>query len=458
MNNYIAAEFRFMPSIQSYRLGLTSDLLFVPEFYLGLAICVCNILVVKQHYKRCVNKTKNISIIFLWAYVLLMALPSVIVFANYSNKIASPLGFMFVQTFPIFYILGHTLFQHIFTSNNSEKKISHLYSLEYCMAFNNIVWSLIICAVIFCVYFLIFEEVPLLKILNEINNKADREEIRLAIYKSNIIVQFLHSYFVRFCLPFCFLYVCWIYKKYDIKSYKYISIFLAIFGIFFSILSLERSQILFFTSILLMSFFSFEKVKNYGRIVILVGLVVISFGFVTINQYGFSASVLANPLFYVMKSFINRVILDPSFMTYVAFDFFPSEKEALSLSNIKFLSLLGVEYRGVSSLGIVGDGWVSFKFFGVILYPIIIGFFLAGMDKILQEKDNVVAYSCFIILIMDSIVVLYSQLFSVMFISGILSICALSLYNNKIKRRFFNKFNYKDYENICVLNSNVSSI
>ena len=122
-----------------------------------------------------------------------------------------------------------------------------------------------------------------------------------------------------------------------------------------------------------------------------------------------------------------RVIIDPAFLVYRLVELYPLGSEWQLFSNIRVLEFLGVDYIHMSAIGIIADAWVCFRFIGIIVYPFCLSLFLTWINSKFIHRSMLKACGlilCFIY----SILLIYSNMFSLMPIFGFFVIYFIIIY------------------------------
>ena len=122
-------------------------------------------------------------------------------------------------------------------------------------------------------------------------------------------------------------------------------------------------------------------------------------------------------MLYSAGLLVSRIWLDPSYMTFIAFNEYNDATTFLYGKSIRVLSLFGVEHVHFSSVGFVGDLWANFGPFGVIIGSIIIGFILQFIQLRLFREKGVLVLMVYILLLLNAAWLMYGSVLSTMVVS-----------------------------------------
>ena len=359
---------------------------------------------------------RNITIpsFFLLMYFSLMLLPSVIWFTYYQTQ-ASLDYFMAVQLVPIFFILGIWGANFFFSSPSII--IDHFYQINIFSAnrINKTFYSLFLIAgcfeiMIATAYIMSSDVVPLFQIL--LKDEIHGNEIRFAIYNSGAVIIFLYAFAVRILIPLTVLYP--LYMKYSNGRLWGVTFWVSLLvGLFISLLSLERQSSLSLICLLLLSVYFLQGQRiRFLQFWGLFACIALLGGLVSLAQYGNTLDAMAlveRGVSYVLM----RVLLDPSYMTYLIFETY-ADSDLLWGTTIRFLSLLGVHYEHVSAIGFLADLWINFGWGGIILGPVVLGFFLQYVQLSFFIIRNVPVMILYGIIILGTCWLIYSNMLPTM--------------------------------------------
>lgn len=406
-------------SIADIRFLLTergSDLL-IAAGVLCLAICI--FFIVKAIVLGPSLKLRRVTLpsFFLAVYILFISIPSVIWFAvsTHPSKYSCLLA---VQSTPIFFLMGCILASCRFrnpsrivagfltsrlTKSRFDLQVAPLYVLFVIASF-----------LVLAVYVLTAEYVPLIASLTNYG-AIGGEDIRFGIYKVPEGIQYAYALAVRFLLPISSLYS---YFMACIHKGGWIVVFWATFAftLISALLSLERSGPLGVFMLLTLAVY-FKNNMTISRKSVFVFVVALFVGGL-IHQFQYQMDVqLSDTIKYMSNFLINRVYLDPSYMTFAGFQEYGYSTGFLMGRSIRLLSLFGFEYKPYSSLGFVGDLWVNFGWVGVSVGAIFVGFVLQFIQLKFFKMKTIPIVMIFIMLLLNSVWILYGSVLSTMVVS-----------------------------------------
>lgn len=393
-----------------------------PIFYIGIVIAMLNMFIIVRS-----NKDKlSVGFLFLLLYTVLMLLPSVLILTYYQDS-ASVLSFFAIQIFPSLFTVGK-LFVRNKNSDSiknimpSPTKADNLIISDYAFVFCMGVFLFCLCLFLFLT-FLNNYKIPLYSLLSGYGYTG---LVRMKIYDFPVLLQFFHAVIIRIFAPFVLTLVYYRLYIYDQRKFLYLFCFMFFSSFLFAIMTLERSQVLFISSsAVFLTLLFFNRPKSVLMLVCFLLLSFVGFAYVAVNvanqAYGYSivGSDTASLITYSLRSFIYRVIIDPSFMTYLIFKKFPVFSEWLWFANNRLFSfLITVKQQGISSIGMVGDAWSGFHFFGIFFYPMVLNILILKVCGLLKERTDI-NLSCLVVFLTSLLLNIYSVMFPVMFLSAI---------------------------------------
>lgn len=236
------------------------------------------------------------------------------------------------------------------------------------------------------------EYVPLFVALKGHAEYVSSDDIRYSVYTMPLAVQWLHALNLRLLLPFCVLY------KYIMKSIGratatgfYLTL---LWAMFCSFLTFERQMPLAICGLLVMASLVIggrSKMLQTG-IFLLGGLT--AGGVLSFLQYNKEVTDVSGAVqqFTVMRLWIN-----PAWFASVMFQDF-GEGTFLFGKTIRLVGLFSDSYRDITSIGFLADMWVNFGWVGVIVGPIVYGFFFQWIQLRYfgtRTVSNVIVYMIF---------------------------------------------------------------
>jgi oligosaccharide repeat unit polymerase len=421
----------------------SEDVLFVVSI-LGLAIF--SFFIFKRIFLGNSLKLSRLTLpsFFICAYIILMSLPSVIWFYG-TNQPIRYTYFLAVQSVLISFPLGVLLANVLFIDLSKPSRIvkGFLYSSLsktrhdlYIFPF----WILMFCLsiLIAAFYILTSNYVPLIGALTAYG-KMPGELVRPSIYWAGDFIHYAHALAARFFLPFCLLYsyfMAYIYKG----VWKYLFWITLLLVMFIFLLTFDRSYPL--SVFLFLAFAVYFKIKNIQlismnsfpstpkihtastakarlaiSIFVIFVLAMVAGGIISITQYNRPLNLIA--IWKTSINFIDRVLLDASFMAFVYFEQFNNPSTFLYGKSIHVIlsSLFGVEFHPTVSPSFVAELWLNFGWFGVLLGTTIIGFILQFIQLRLFRKKSIPTLSFYIILLLNGAWIIYGHVLATMVVS-----------------------------------------
>lgn len=264
-------------------------------------------------------------------------------------------------------------------------------------------------------------------------------DVRFAIYEVPESIQYLYALAVRFLLPASVLiayFMAYVHRSAAWWSVFWITLPIGFFG---ATLSLERSGVFgLFLVLVLATYFRIEKVR--WRLIVILIMAGIVGGVIHRAQY--QLQIEFTDLFSYMLNFVgNRVLMDPSYMTFLSFQLFNEDVGFLLGRSIRLLSVFYGSYEPFSSVGFVGDLWVNFGWAGVTLGAIILGWILQSIQVICFRRKSVIAIVVFVLLLLNSVWLMYGSILSLMVVSvyllsgvlGLATRCGICLGESRLR-------------------------
>jgi len=382
---------------------------------------------------------------FIIAYIILMSLPSIIWFYSLPHPIRHTY-FLAVQSvlisFPLGVLLANVLFLYpsipsrivsvfLCSSLLKTRHDSYIFPSWILMVFSSIL--------IVTIYILTSDYVPLIGALTAYGEMPG-EIVRSSIYWEGDFMHYAHALMARFFLPFCLLYsyfMAYIYKG-GWKYLFWITLLLAMFTF-----SLTFDRVYPFEVFILLALAIYFKNKNNQLIsrirfpstsivhvvptskmrlaIFILAILALGMavgGIVSRTQYNLplNLTVIWNTS---INFFIDRVLLDPSYMACIYFEEFNNPSTFLYGKSIHILvsSLFGVEFHPTISPSFVAELWLNFGWFGVVMGTTIIGFILQFIQLRLFREKSIATLSIYILLLLNGAWIIYGHVLATMVVS-----------------------------------------
>lgn len=398
---------------------------------------------------------------FIIAYIILMSLPSMNWFFSFTHPIRYTY-FLAVQSvlisFPLGVLLANVLFldpsvpskivkDFLYSSLLKTRHDSYIFPFWILMLFSSIL--------IETIYILTSNYVPLIGALTAYGEMPGKI-VRSSIALEGDPIHYAHALTARFFLPFCLLYsyfMAYIYKG----GWKYLFWITLLLTMVISLLTFDRGYPLgvfillalaiYFKNNQLIStirFPSTSKIHLVSRskirlaifILVIIALAMVVGAIISRTQYNLPLNL--SIIWNTSKSFfIDRVLLDPSYMACFYFEVFNDPRTFLYGKSIHILvsSLFGVEFHPTISPGFLAELWINFGWFGVFMGTSIIGFILQFIQLRLFRKKSVPTLSIYILLLLNGAWIIYGHILATMVISVYLPGVLFLIY---LKRRRVN--------------------
>jgi len=239
--------------------------------------------------------------------------------------------------------------------------------------------------------------------------------VRHSIYDSSEAVQYFYALAVRFFLPLSVLVSFFMARVYKAKWKIYYWVILA-FSLFCSLLSLEKSNLIGLFAVLLLGYYCVsKKIISWANICVIF-LALLLGGLVKRAQYQLDIDVGQLPN-YMSQILISRMWLDPSYMCLAAFHKYNAATMFLHGHSIKLFSFFGLEFTHFSSIGFVGDLWVNFGWWGILIGSFTLGFILQSAQLLFHKKTDILRFAIFVLLLVNSVWIIYGSVLSIMVLS-----------------------------------------
>lgn len=393
---------------------------------------------------------------FVGIYVVLMSFPAILWFYAETGDPVRYTYFIATQsvlvTFPIGMFFARTMANEL--SRRSAQSFSQplqqseddRYAVRY--------WVLMLAAslLVATVYLVTSPYVPLIGAITSYGDLA-ATDVRRAIVADGTAVHYGHALTARLLLPFCLLYSYFMAYLYGGRWRWLFWPTLAV-AAFVSALTFDRmfpfSVVLY---LVLAVYFkhgdqaarakvegrnlprSMARLRLVGYVAALLFVAMLVGGIVSLTQFN---QPLGREIITETSSsfFINRVLLDPSFMAYIYFDEFNRPETFLYGTGFHVLvsQLFGIDFRPTISPSFVAELWMNFGWYGVLLGSVLVGFALQLIQVIIFDRKTVTSLTLFIILALNGAWIIYGHLLATMVISVYLP-GILILWHLKRRRR-----------------------
>jgi hypothetical protein len=280
--------------------------------------------------------------------------------------------------------------------------------------------------------------------------EAAAATVRRAIVAEGPVIHYGHALTARLFLPFCLLYAYFMTYLY---GGRWRLLFWATLGVaaFISALTFDRmfpfSVVLF---LVLAVYFKFDDLaarkaagggthrrmptlRVAGYVAALLSISMLVGGVVSLTQFNKPMSLEIIKVESI-AFLINRVGLDPSYMSYIYFMEFnePSKFVYGKSFHVLVSKALGVEFYPTISPSFVAELWVNFGWFGVLFGSVLVGLVLQLVQVLVFDRKTVPALSLYILMLLNGAWIIYGHLLATMVISVYLPSILILLY---LKRR-----------------------
>lgn len=355
--------------------------------------------------------------VLLTAYLIIMPLPSILWFLDSSHPIRYT-NLVAVDVVPLPYILGVWLANRL--GRIPPHTVKRFLDSELCRSREDGVFGrfqaviLVASAAVVGTYLLLAEDVALVASIQEYG-AIGGDRLRHSIYELPDALIFAYAVVVRLCLPFCVLYSFLMAKVYR-RAWRVRFGMVLTLSLVGASLSLERSPTLGILLMLLLAY-PLSSRKRHGLLYAALVLAALFLGGL-IHQAQYQLDIERRDIVdYMSNLLLNRIWLDPSYMTAVAFREFNSSTTFLRGQSIRLLSLFGIPYQSFSSVGFVGDLWVNFGWPGVVLGSTLLGFTLQMIQGKCFQKKTVSTLVVYVLFLANALWLLYGSILSTMVVT-----------------------------------------
>lgn len=384
-------------------------------------------------------KQPTIPSFFVATYFVLMSLPAILWFYADTRDPIRYTYFIAIQsvlvTFPIgvFFAKALTPESLRVTKEPFLRPLQQSEEDRYAVRY----WVLMLGAslLVATVYLVTSPYVPLIGALTSYGDLA-ATDVRRAIVADGAAVHYGHALTARLLLPFCLLYSYFMAYLYGGRWRWLFWPTLAV-AAFVSTLTFDRmfpfSVVLY---LVLAVYFKHSdqaartqgkrrdavlgmaRLRLAGYVAALLFVAMLVGGIVSLTQ--FNQPLGRETITDTSSSFfVNRVLLDPSFMAYIYFDEFNSPDTFLYGTGFHVLisQLFGIEFRPTISPSFVAELWMNFGWYGVLLGSVLVGFGLQTIQAKVFDRKSVTSLALFIILALNGAWIIYGHLLATMVIS-----------------------------------------
>jgi len=394
----------------------------LPDLALALMVLVADIavlLVLKNVLLGRAMRLRDLTLpgFFVALYVAIVAVPSVIWY-SLSLHPTRHTAFIAVHLVPTLFLIGVVGATSCFAEPGKivqQFQRSRLLPAAEDMDLLPVYVVMLGCSVVIAgVYVMTADYVPLLVSVTSYG-EIFGSDVRHGIYRSPEAMQYAFAIAVRFLLPVCLMYSYFVAALHKRSWWGLFAVTL-LWALFCALLTLERSNSLGIFFVLAMAVYikgGMSISKRYAVVVLGAALVG---GLVHRAQYQLDI----NPgeiLSYMFSFFASRVYLDPSYMTFAAFQEYNDVVGFLDGRSIRVLSLLGLEYQSFSSVGFLGDLWANFGWLGVVVGSVVMGFLLQFIQLACFRRRSVAVVIVHVLLLVNAVWLMYGSVLSLMVIT-----------------------------------------
>ena len=209
------------------------------------------------------------------------------------------------------------------------------------------------------------------------------DDVRFAIYRAGDFIIFTYALVNRFLLPVGLLWSYFLARRSPRRIWKWVFVAWFAATLVVALLSFERQNPAAVLAAIGFATVGYARRVPWLRLATLaVGLLVIG-GFVSLAQYNSRLDRASLPSAF--RTFgVNRVVVDPSYMTWALLEQYPAATPPYLGRTTRAVKLLGVQYaEGLTAIGYLADLWVNFHAVGLFLGPFLIGAFLRAVEETL---------------------------------------------------------------------------
>lgn len=397
---------------------------------------------------------------FVSVYIVLMSVPAVLWF--YASP-ADPIRytyFLAIQSVLITIPLGMFLANAMFhDASLPERTVNRFFSAplvpnyEDRLALRIYLFMFGLAALTVTVYMATSAYVPLIGALTSYGD-VEGSVVRRSVVAEGDLIHYGHALTARLFMPFCLVYAYFMAEVYG-GRWRYLFWGTLAAAAFVSALTFDRmfplSVVLYLA---LAVYFKYQDrrveaasdtggrrarrrkmstLRLAGYVAALLLIASLVGGIVSLAQYNSPISVELVQTTAV-DFFIDRVLLDASYMAYIYFEEFnTSEKFLYGQSLHALVSLLfGIDFYATISPSFVAELWVNFGWFGVVIGSGLVGFILQLIQVKVFDRKTIPSVSFFLVMLLNGGWIIYGHLIATMVISVYLpSILMLS----HLKRR-----------------------
>ena len=351
------------------------------------------------------------------AYLTIMPLPSILWFCSWSDPIRYTY-LLAVDGTPVLVLAG--VFLASFSCRRPSATIADFLRVPLSKSgqdtFFKPIYNLMLAAagLVAALYVAGAEIVPLLASVRQYGVEPG-PEVRMAIYRSSPVMVYAYALTVRLFLPFCVVYSYFMWQVYG-RRWKLKFWLILGAALVLGVLSLERSPTLGMFGALMVAYWLSRGMSVSVRHAAVFAAALVAGGAIHLAQYQLPIGwreIWRSTIGFV----VQRIWLDPSYMTAVGFQTYNDTTTFLHGGSVRLLSLFGVPFQSFSSLGFVGDLWVNFGWYGVVLGALLLGFVLEFIQLKLFRQKSIPFMVVYTLLLANELWLLYGSILSTMVVS-----------------------------------------
>jgi hypothetical protein len=428
-------------ALENLRDTTLADVFFVMTV---LAIALTSLVLINKGLLAKALQVKRLTIpsFFIVIYIVLMSLPAIVWFYAEPQDPIRYTYFIAIQsvllTFPLGMVFANALFRDLscpprvvqrFFSAPLEKSSDDRHAFR--------LWLLMMVAAVTVatVYMLTSPYVPLIGAFTSYG-ELEASLVRRAVVAEGVAIHYGHALTARLLLPFCLIYSYFMAYLYG-GHWRFL--FWPTLGVatFVSALTFDRmfplSVVLF---LVLAVYFKYDDLTAKGTVtgrrrarrmstVRLVGYVgalllvaMLIGGILSLTQFNKPMNLEIIKV-TATDFFINRFVLDPSYMAWIYFEEFNEPNKLMYGTSLHVLisRAFGVDFFPTISPSFVAELWVNFWWFGVLLGTALVGCVLQLIQVKVFDRKTVPALSLYIVMLMNGAWVIYGHLLATMVIS-----------------------------------------
>lgn len=377
---------------------------------------------------------------FVAIYVVLMSLPSALWFYASPRDPIRYTYFLSIQsvlvTFPVGMLLANAIFadpdrpfrivRQFFTAP-LERSVDDRYAFRYWLVMFGV------SVAVSGYYLLTSSYVPLIGALTSYG-EVEASIVRRSVVAEGNLVHYGHALTARLLLPFCLLYS---YFMSDLYCGKWRYVFWLTLGVsaFVSSLTFDRMFPFSIVLYLVLAVYSkyqdrqtpralalrrrrISKIRLAGYVVGLLAVAMLVGGVLSRAQYNRELS-LDIIRMTALDFFVDRVLLDASYMAYIYFEEFNDASKLLYGTSIHpaVSWVFGVEFYPTISPSFVAELWVNFGWVGVLIGSALVGFVLQSVQVRVFDKKTAPALSLYLVMLLNGAWIIYGHLLATMVLS-----------------------------------------